>query len=102
MCRNGFWDRFGLAGFAGFNLDLFEGVSSTTVIFAPGACRREAPSSTSGVVSSGKTGEFRAETAESRAATGEFRAATAEFWQRVDALGEKKYYEPVAMSGMPS
>ena len=29
-------------------------------------------------------------------------AATAEFWQRVDALGEKKYYEPVAMPGMPS
>ncbi len=28
-------------------------------------------------------------------------AATAEFWSRVDALGEKRYYAPVDMPGMP-
>lgn len=29
-------------------------------------------------------------------------AATADFWQRVDKLGARKYYEPVNMAGMPS
>jgi hypothetical protein len=28
-------------------------------------------------------------------------AAGPEFWARVDALGERRYYEPVAMDGMP-
>jgi hypothetical protein len=28
-------------------------------------------------------------------------AALPEFWDRVDALGEKRYYLPVDMKGMP-
>jgi hypothetical protein len=28
-------------------------------------------------------------------------AALPDFWERVDALGEKRYYLPVPMKGMP-